>query len=204
MAHLQQQRWLILMRSIFPKYFRNCSVLDVGSANINGSNRFLFDSCSYIGVDMMPWKGVNKVMKGKDVQGRFNTVICTEALEHDPDWGLTLENIINCAVDCLVVTCAINPRPEHGTKRTARKGSPFNGEDYYQNIDPYKFLEIIKKGGFLHYRVKCTSNGDLYFIGFKYSTVAIYPSRFTFLRLYFYRFFLNRLHDIRCAMASLF
>jgi SAM-dependent methyltransferase len=64
-------------------------VLEVGSANINGSVRSIFsDAAEYIGVDRVPYLGVDRIVNSHellDVFGvaSFDTVVCCEMLEHD-------------------------------------------------------------------------------------------------------------------------
>lgn len=57
MAHPEQQVFMLSVKNKFPEKFNNCSVLDVGSLDINGNNRYLFSNYTYIGVDI----GVGKM-----------------------------------------------------------------------------------------------------------------------------------------------
>ncbi len=66
--------------------------LEVGSLNVNGSVREFF-SGSYIGLDMRDGPGVDVVGVAHElpfVAGRFEVVVCTEMLEHDPAFWLSL------------------------------------------------------------------------------------------------------------------
>lgn len=70
-------------------------VLEVGALDENGSVRGLF-SGPYIGVDMRDGPGVDQVMDGHDLKfaaRRFDVVVCTEVLEHDEAFWLTLAEI---------------------------------------------------------------------------------------------------------------
>ena len=49
MAHLNQQKFCKKVKEIFPNYFKNVSVCDIGSLDINGSNHYLFEDYEYIG-----------------------------------------------------------------------------------------------------------------------------------------------------------
>lgn len=71
-------------------------VLEVGSYNVNGSVRPLFDaSADYIGVDSREGPGVDVMMNAHDLynQGKaigfsnnvIDVIVCTEMLEHDSD-----------------------------------------------------------------------------------------------------------------------
>ena len=43
MAHPQQVSFLNLVKQKFPEKFKNCNVVDIGSLDINGNTRFLFE-----------------------------------------------------------------------------------------------------------------------------------------------------------------
>lgn len=64
-------------------------VLEVGSYDVNGTPRNLFDrTASYVGVDMRAGAGVDLVVHSSEmvnIFGReaFDVVICCETLEHD-------------------------------------------------------------------------------------------------------------------------
>ena len=61
--------------------------LELGSHDINGSFRKFFTG-PYWGIDQLPAPGVDEVMNAHDLPrawaGRFDTVVCTEMIEHDP------------------------------------------------------------------------------------------------------------------------
>lgn len=66
-------------------------VLEVGSYNVNGSIRAAFQpgAASYIGIDVSPGAGVDRVLNAHDIDRvwapqTFDTVLCCEMLEHDP------------------------------------------------------------------------------------------------------------------------
>ena len=66
--------------------------LEIGSLNVNGSVRGFF-SGSYIGLDMRDGPGVDIAGTADAlpfVAGRFEVVISTEMLEHDPTFWLSL------------------------------------------------------------------------------------------------------------------
>jgi SAM-dependent methyltransferase len=83
---------------------RHCSdmrVLEVGAMNVNGSLRSRIEAflpCEYIGVDLEPGRGVDMVCRVEELmdrfgRGSFDLVICTELLEHVPDWRLAISNL---------------------------------------------------------------------------------------------------------------
>ena len=58
MAHKQQKAFCKSVRSKYKKYFKSVVVVDVGSLDINGNNRYLFDFRSrYLGIDL--YRGIN-------------------------------------------------------------------------------------------------------------------------------------------------
>lgn len=65
------------------------NVLEVGSMDVNGSPRTVFDKAhSYVGVDMRAGAGVDRVVHSSELvrvfgQSAFDVVICCEMLEHD-------------------------------------------------------------------------------------------------------------------------
>jgi hypothetical protein len=62
-AHPEQQEYCKSVRNKFPEYFKNVLILDIGSLDINGNNRYLFDSSSvYIGVDVALGQNVDFAM----------------------------------------------------------------------------------------------------------------------------------------------
>jgi SAM-dependent methyltransferase len=69
------------------------NVLEVGSRNVNGSVRPLFESESYVGVDMMAGDSVDIVGRADDLpfeDESFDVVVSTEMLEHDPFFWLSI------------------------------------------------------------------------------------------------------------------
>lgn len=85
MAHREQQQFLLSARQLFPQKFQNCDVLDIGSLDINGNNRYLFTNYTYFGLDIGPGKNVDLVCRGHEYKTdkRYDIVISTECFEHD-------------------------------------------------------------------------------------------------------------------------
>lgn len=60
-------------------------ILEVGSFDVNGSVRPIFAGYRYLGVDVRPGRGVDRVVHWSDDYrrlGPFDVVVCTEVLEH--------------------------------------------------------------------------------------------------------------------------
>lgn len=192
--HLQAQRWLCLMAATYPHYFIDRSVNDIGSAAIAGTNRYLFNKSSYIGFDIMEYKNVDCVFDGKNIPISADTTICTEVLEHTPDYKELVKSMVETTEECLLITCASTGRREHGTFRTTPKGSPFSKIIYYKNLT-IEDIEPLVKGEFAYIEFFSGNNGqDLYVLCIK-NEPKVNPNRLTFILLFTYRFFLNRLHD---------
>lgn len=171
MAHREQREFIEDVKNRFPSFFSNKKVLEVGSLNINGSVRDFFNDCCYIGVDLDIGPGVDLVASGESLKFRndfFDTVISCECFEHNPYWGDTFKNMIRMSSGIVIMTCATEGRPEHGTTRTSVGESPFTATwNYYQNLTESDFsfvdFSIFKK---YEFSVN-TKSHDLYFWGIK-------------------------------------
>jgi hypothetical protein len=183
MAHLDQQIFCKKVKELFPEYFTNVRVLDIGSLDINGSNHYLFDKYTYIGVDIGMGKNVNIISKGHEYKPLdnkpYDIVISTECFEHDIHWQETINNITDNLVrsgGMFLFTCATTGRPEHGTRRSMPIDSPFtidiidkNWQDYYLNLtedDIRMALDLDFKYKYYHFYIGKESH-DLYFWGIK-------------------------------------
>ena len=85
MAHLAQKKFFIEVKRKFPEKFKGCSVVDIGSLDINGNNRYLFENYEYIGVDVGHAPNVDIISKGHEFKSDklFDIVISSECFEHD-------------------------------------------------------------------------------------------------------------------------
>jgi SAM-dependent methyltransferase len=129
------------------------SCLDVGSADINGNNRYLFEKAHYTGLDVLPGSNVDVVSPCHlyKPEKLFDTVISTECLEHDMHWKDTLKAIHSFLHPggLFVFTCATTGRAEHGTRRRHRKTSLHNKlddpvwADYYRNLTAEDILKAL-------------------------------------------------------------
>lgn len=141
MAHPEQAEFMKYVRDKFPEKFNGPRVLDIGSLDINGNNRYLFHNYSYIGVDIGEGPNVDVVKRGHEYTDSepFDIVISSECFEHDEFWDKTIENAIKLLKPggLLLFSCATTGRPEHGTRRTSPHDSPFTSQidnDYYMNL----------------------------------------------------------------------
>jgi hypothetical protein len=111
-------------------------VLEVGSYNVNGTVRPLFDGCrSYYGIDIRPGPGVDLAVNAAwwYTSRRWDIVVCTEVLEHVREWKQIVQTCcVHAQMDGMVIiTCATDGRPPHGAEGDP---APKVGE-YYANID---------------------------------------------------------------------
>jgi SAM-dependent methyltransferase len=178
--HLEAREFTIFVKNILPEYFVNKIVLDVGSGDINGNNRFLFEDCEYEGNDVIEANNVTIVSKTKDLtfeDNTFDTIISTECFEHDPEYKDSFIKIYKMLKPngLFCFTCAGWGRPEHGTRRTSPQdslGTIGNKEDmidYYKNLTIYDVNEILDlyKNFFVWDSYYNSESKDLYFVGIK-------------------------------------
>ena len=100
-------------------HFRNRTVLDIGSLDINGNNRYLFDNCRYYGCDIARGPNVDIVSPAHLTgfgENSIDTAISTEAFEHDRHIDKTIEAVTRMLKPggLFLFTCATDPRPPHG------------------------------------------------------------------------------------------
>jgi glycosyltransferase involved in cell wall biosynthesis len=100
------------------------TVLEVGAYNVNGTIRPILEQhhpASYLGVDMSPGPGVDRVVDAGELaatfgNGSFEVVVTTEMLEHAADWRRVMGNLV-CVVaegGLLVITTRGPGFPYHG------------------------------------------------------------------------------------------
>src|SRR5574338_625609 len=84
MAHPEQKAFCERVRNQYPSYFDGKRVLDVGSLDVNGNNRFLYTNSEHIGIDVGPGKNVDVVCVAHEYNepdGSFSAIISTECFE---------------------------------------------------------------------------------------------------------------------------
>lgn len=180
MAHDQQQSFCKFAREKFPNFFSNKDVLDAGSYDVNGNNRYLFENCSYLGIDVAPGRNVDvvSIFHQFEPNKKYDVIVSTEMLEHDKYWNLTLRHMMDLLKSggFLLLCCATTGRAEHGTARVnePNQGNGQQTEDeewknYYRNITPEDIMSVIDcESEFSEYIIDVTTHhGDLYFYGIK-------------------------------------
>ena len=178
--HEQAKNFTLFVKQVLPDYFQSKVVLDVGSGDINGNNRFLFDNCEYNGNDVIQAINVTVVSKTKDLvfqDNHFDTVISTECFEHDPEYKESFLKIYKMLKSggLFFFTCASTGRDEHGTRRTSpgcSYGTIGNQEDmvdYYKNLTEIDLNDVLSLNTMFsvwdtYYN---SESKDLYFLGIK-------------------------------------
>src|SRR5665213_855791 len=179
MAHAQQISFCLGIKARFSEYFRENLVLDIGSFDVNGNNQYLFESCGYLGVDLMPGKNVDILASGHELNlpdNTFDVIISTECAEHDRHYNDTLKSVTRMLKPggLFVFTCATTGRPEHGTRSTSPQDAPPLSQmgvwaDYYQNVEESDFRSAIDVDAvFASFEFSIgLETHDLYFWGIK-------------------------------------
>ncbi len=92
--HLNNRKWLEDCKNNYPKNFSNCSVLEIGSQNVNGTIRDYFENCDYVGVDREAGDGVDIVCDARETRfdRQFDTVMIISVFEHDLNWKDTFKH----------------------------------------------------------------------------------------------------------------
>uniref|UniRef100_A0A6C0I7B1 Methyltransferase type 11 domain-containing protein n=1 Tax=viral metagenome TaxID=1070528 RepID=A0A6C0I7B1_9ZZZZ len=178
--HEQARNFTIFVRNMLSSFFIDKRVLDVGSGDINGNNRFLFKNCEYHGNDVIRAPNVTIVSKTKDLpfqDNTFDTIVSTECFEHDPEYKQSFIKIYNMLKPdgLFCFTCASTGRGEHGTRRTS-PGSSYGTignlsdmSDYYKNLTEKDLNEVLHLNSlFSVWNTYYNSQShDLYFVGIK-------------------------------------
>ena len=94
--HLNNRKWLEDCKKAYPDNFKGCSVLEIGSQDVNGTIRDYFEDCDYIGVDREEGNGVDIVCDARETKfdKKFDTVMIISVFEHDLNWKDTLKHNI--------------------------------------------------------------------------------------------------------------
>ena len=175
MSHPEQIGFLQSVASCNEEVVRGGRVLEIGSYDVNGSTRSIFElSATYTGVDLTEGPGVDRIGFGHEVNdpdGSYDVVISAECFEHDPHWRKTLANMARLTAPggVLAFSCASRGRPEHGTRRTSALLSPgtqSEGLDYYRNVTTDDLVSVPFDEWFTAWRAwYLPTNFDLYFCG---------------------------------------
>jgi len=179
MAHPEQRKFCESVRDKYPHLFMNKNVLDVGSLDINGNNRFLFQDCHYLGIDVGEGKNVDIVVMAHDFSApdnAYDVIVSTECFEHDMYYDKSIKNIVRMLKPggIFLFTCASTGRPEHGTRNTSPENAPLLSQftdwgNYYKNLTEEDIRQVIDVDQiFSEYYFEYEPTAfDLYFYGIK-------------------------------------
>jgi hypothetical protein len=170
-SHPEQIQFVSYVRSLFPHLFTKSSVIEIGSLDINGSVRELFDECEYTGVDLAEGPNVDLVALGHETnlaENSFDVAISSECFEHNPFWREAFSEMCRLAGELVIVTAATHGRPEHGTYATTPEDSPFTVDrwDYYRNLGVEDLASLDLNQFFTEYEISYSlTTNDIYFWG---------------------------------------
>ena len=177
MSHIDQINFIKEFKESYinNSFNKDINVLEIGSLDVNGNIRNLFDFTNeYTGIDLEKGPNVDLVLSGIDIDKldkNFDIIISCECFEHAKDWKIIFEKMcqISKPNSFIVISVASTGRVEHGTERSGNWQSPGNKDDYYLNLTKKDFiknfdLEKIFSNHFFFYNV---NSYDLYFIGIK-------------------------------------
>ena len=187
--HDEARNFTVFVKGILPEFFTNKKVLDIGSGDINGNNRFLFEGCQYEGNDVIQAPNVTIVSKTGALpfaENTFDTIVSTECFEHDPEyaasWKKAYAMLKPGGLFCF--TCASTNRGEHGTRRTSPNcsygtvGGLEDMSDYYKNLTEQDLNNVLDlNSSFVVWNTYYNAiSCDLYFVGIKKAENNLYRS----------------------------
>jgi SAM-dependent methyltransferase len=177
MSHIDQLKFIKEFKEfyIINNFNKDINVLEIGSLDVNGNIRNLFDFTNeYIGIDLEKGPNVDLVLNGTNINElntNFDIIISCECFEHAKDWKLIFEKMcqISKPNSFIVISVASTGRVEHGTERSGNWQSPGNKDDYYLNLTKKDFIKNfnLKKIFSNHFFFYNVNSYDLYFVGIK-------------------------------------
>lgn len=144
--HIQAEQWIIGEFSRLPS---GCSVLELGSRDLNGSCREIlefFDIGPWFGIDIEDGPKVDLVADAAVYvhPDPVDCVICTEVFEHTPNWREILQRSFDNLRPggTLLVTMAGPGRTPH----SGRSQGSLASDEFYENVDPIDLIAQMKLG----------------------------------------------------------
>ena len=175
MSHEVQRKWCEGLKVAMPQFFKDQSILEMGSLNVNGSLRSLFEDCDYTGVDVIAGVDVDVVGTFHEIDfgdKRFGVVCSVNSLEHDMHFDKTLPKMYEWLLPGgLMFISAAYTWGEHGTRKhtpwasgTAKMESEW--ADYYKNVTPDDIARHFKLDMSTQYTLEICHQ-DVQFVGVK-------------------------------------
>lgn len=124
----------------------NLKVLEIGSLDINGSIKKIFEyyTTEYIGIDPQAGPGVDIVTSGTEYSnpGYFDVVVTCETFEHTPEWKQIINQSYNNLKDggLFIATMAGEGRHPH----SAIDENPIRDWEHYSNIGWWELNQALK------------------------------------------------------------
>ena len=142
MSHKEMIEFCNNLANQFSDRFLNADVLDCGSLDINGNNRWMFSGGTYYGIDIGSGANVDETCLVHEFQPdcKYDVIISTEMLEHDQYYPGSLVNMVGLLRKggMLILTCGTTGRGIHGTIGHSPGTSPTSQipgwQHYYRNI----------------------------------------------------------------------
>jgi hypothetical protein len=140
---------------------QNPKVLEIGGLDVNGSVRGIFETDTYISIDLMPGNGVDVVADGAHYVPPFtpDVIVCCEVLEH-----------ARCPVDIicqaarllspggwLLLTAATPDRSPHGAN-----GGSLQANEHYLGVSPLAVGSWLLDGYWDRIEINLATTGDVY------------------------------------------
>lgn len=96
--HSSVQQWTKHFVDTYSLNTEHKNVLEIGSYDVNGSVKPLFNKTKYTGIDLREGPNVDYVLsshnlRSKFVENEFDIVLCLEVFEHDPAFWISMEQI---------------------------------------------------------------------------------------------------------------
>src|SRR3990167_1661853 len=119
---VSEQKWVNEIWEQFPSKFKDVDVLDVGSANLNGTYKPFFSQkgcSSYTGIDVLPFNNVDVVGPVHEYNPgkQYDIVFSASQLEHDMYWKKSLMKFIELTKPGgMIIISAWAKLDHHGTK----------------------------------------------------------------------------------------
>jgi hypothetical protein len=181
MAHKEQLEFFERLNASLASHFSQANrILEVGSQNINGTVRPMFQRAKdYIGIDLGMATSVDWVIPGQLIElpnGWADITLSTECFEHCREWSNVLLNMIRITRErgLVIVTCAGIGRPTHGTIDSDEVSSPFT-TSYYKNLGVDDISSKIALGAYfdIHGFEVNSASKDTYFWGIRSKTSVL-------------------------------
>jgi hypothetical protein len=136
-------------------------VVELGSRDVNGSVRHLFDADRYIGVDCVPGPGVDVISDAERYtpDSAPDVVICAETLEHAANAAAICAQALRVLAPggVFIMTAAGEGRAPH----SAIDGGPLRQGEFYHNVTASELEGWLS--GFAEARITTNPQaGDIY------------------------------------------